>query len=277
MAHKKHKGFTLIELIIVILILGIMAFILVNIMQGPVRAYVDVEKRARLVDIAQTALQRMTREIRLALPNSIRVSGNSIEFLRTIDGGRYRDQGADRLKFNTQSDTFEYLGPLNQCGAILTGGATQADCMVSPRSAHCMVVYNTGQFGADAYLGQNIAAITNVDCGASTMDFNLNPVTRFPNKSPRQRFFVVDTPVSFICSGSAIRRYSGYTITDPQPVPPAGGTSNLLIDQVTGCSISYNPGTNTRSGMVTISITITDASLGQSVTLLQQAHVDNQP
>ena len=236
------------------------------------QAYIDVEKRARLVDIAQTALQRMTREVRLALPNSVRVSGNSIEFLRTIDGGRYRDQGANRLKFNKQSDTFEFLGPLNQCSSIIfAGGAVQSDCMDG--TVHCMVVYNTNQPGADAYAGENIAAVTDVDCVGSTMDFNLDPVTKFPNKSPRQRFFIVDTPVSFICNTGTgrISRYDGYTIGG------AVGAGDLLVDQVSACSFTYDPGNDTRSGLVTISITINDASLGQSVTLLQQAHVDNQP
>ena len=76
-AVNKSAGFTLIELVIVILILGILSFVLVNILRGPMQAHLDVERRARLVDIAETALQRMTREIRLALPNSIRLSGTT--------------------------------------------------------------------------------------------------------------------------------------------------------------------------------------------------------
>lgn len=272
--NRQNAGFTLIELVMVIVILGILAFILANILRGPMQAYVAVEKRARLVDIAETALQRMTREVRLALPNSIRVTGTTLEFLRTLDGGRYRGQGANRLRFNKQSDTFEFLGPLNQCGSILAGGAAQSDCLVAPRSAYCMVVYNTGQPGADAYAGDNIAAITGVNCGGGTMDFNLSPVAKFPNKSPRQRFFIVDTPVSYICNAGTgqIRRYAGYTIGGA-----VSGTGNLLVDQVSACSFSYIPGNDTRSGLARFSITITDTTLGQSVTLLQEAHVDNQP
>ena len=62
--------------------------------------------RASLVDAADLALQRMSREVRLALPNSVRIrSGTStgletcaagggtvcaVEILRTADGGQYR-------------------------------------------------------------------------------------------------------------------------------------------------------------------------------------------
>ena len=75
--NTKKNGFTLIELIIVILLIGILSGVIFTILRGPIQAYVDVEKRTRLIDIADTALQRMTREIRLALPNSIRVTGRN--------------------------------------------------------------------------------------------------------------------------------------------------------------------------------------------------------
>ena len=274
-----HDGFTLIELIVVMLLVGITAGTLFMILQGPMRSFVVLPQRANLVDIAETALQRMTREIRFALPNSVRVSGGTaLEFLRTLDGGRYRAKGANRLKFNQQADTFEFLGPLNNWAAIGTGGTGQADCMAANSAVDCMIVFNTGQVGANAYNGDNIAAITaKTALPPTTLSFNLSPVTRFPFPSPRQRFFVVDTPVSFICSGAQITRYADYLIQAAQPVPPAGGTANLLIDQLTACSIDYDPGTATRSGLVTISLTIRDNTLNQQVTLMQQAHVDNQP
>ena len=52
---------------------GILAVVLSMMLSGPMRAYVDTGRRAALVDLGETALARMTREIRLALPNSIRV------------------------------------------------------------------------------------------------------------------------------------------------------------------------------------------------------------
>ena len=54
----------------------------------------DLERRAALVDSAEIAVRRMARDIRIALPNSVRVSfvagtGFAIEMIPTIDGGRY--------------------------------------------------------------------------------------------------------------------------------------------------------------------------------------------
>jgi len=271
----KARAFTLIELVMVIVILGVLSTVLVNLLREPLTAYVDIQRRAELVGKAETALQRMTREIRLALPNSIRATTTSIEFLRTIDGGRYRGKGTNRLKFNKQSDQFEFLGPLNDCAAIGTGAGGQSTCMAANSVIDCMVVFNTGQAGANAYAGNNIATITASNCGASTLDFDLTPVLRFPYQSARQRFYIVDTPVSFICASGNITRYSDYQILTS--TVPTSGTANLLIDNLTACDISYDPGNSTRAALATISLTITEPESGESVSLLQQAHVDNQP
>ncbi len=276
--NTKH-GFTLIELVIVILLIGILSGVIFTVLRGPMQAYIDVEKRTRMVDIADTALQRMTREIRLALPNSIRVPvATTVEFLRTLDGGRYRAKpgGAgpavcggpvaqDRLKFSSSADCFEVMGSLNNFALIDTSGT----CLAS--SSDCLVIYNTGQLNANAYAGDNVADIT----GATANSITFANAPPFPFKSPRQRFFIVDTPVSFVCDlgiPKDVKRYDNY------PVGGAVGTGNLLVNQVTACNFSYNAGSATRAGLVTLSITISDPTLaGASVTLLQQVHVDNQP
>jgi MSHA biogenesis protein MshO len=282
MKANNKNGFTLIELIIVILLIGILSGVIFTILRGPMQAFVDVEKRTRLVDIADTALQRMTREIRLALPNSIRVTGGTtVEFLRTLDGGRYRAKpggaaavcpgGAppaqDRLNFAMTGDCFEIMGLLNNFAAIDTTGP--GTCMDS--GLDCLVIYNTGQTDANAYAGDNVADITSATANSITFT-NAPP---FPYRSPRQRFFIVDTPVSFVCDLGVPKDINRY---DDYPVGGAVGTGDLLVNQVTACNFSYDAGSATRAGLVTLSITISDSTLtGASVTLLQQVHVDNQP
>lgn len=279
----KH-GFSLIELIVVILILGVLSGILFTILRGPVLQYAQLEQRTNLVDIAETALLRMTREIRLALPNSVRVnvSNDTIEFLRTLDGGRYRAKpgGAgpavcggtvaqDRLNFALTNDCFEVLGTLTNFGSIVTG-ATRAQCIAS--TADCLVIFNTGQPGANAYNEDNIAVITAATANSITFD-EAPPFT--PRQFTRQRFYVVDTPVSFVCDTGAetINRIDDYSIT----AGVGAATGDLLVNQITACSFTYDQGAESRAGLATLSITVTDGNLNQSVTLMQQAHVDNQP
>ena len=91
------RGFTLIEMIMVIVITGVIAGMVAVFIKGPVDSYFDMARRAELTDIADTAMRRMTRDIRLALPNSLRNpaggSDQCVEFMPTKSGGRYRAVG----------------------------------------------------------------------------------------------------------------------------------------------------------------------------------------
>ena len=92
-----HSGFSLLEMVVVIAITGIIGAMVAVFMARPVQSYTDSVQRAEYSDIADTALRRIIRDLRLALPNSVRVAevpaGSGIfylEFLLTSGGGRYR-------------------------------------------------------------------------------------------------------------------------------------------------------------------------------------------
>jgi MSHA biogenesis protein MshO len=280
----RMRGFTLLELVIVIAITSIIAVATIGFIAQPIEGYLGLSRRAQLVDSAETALRRMSRESRLAVPNTVRVdaTGRAMEFLRMLDAGRYRTQldsggAGDPLDFTTNRDSFDVLGPLTNWSRIVAGGGGRADCLDA--SADCVVVYNTGQVGANVYTGDNIAAIE--AAGPTSITFNNSDVAgwRFPFASPSQRFYVVDTPVAFICDlgTGLLTRYQGYTIAAAVPGPgsPPGGASAPLVNGVTACTFSYNQGTATRGGLVTLAITLTDQ--GESVSLLLQSHVPNSP
>ena len=89
-APRPH-GFTLIELVMVIVVMGVIGATLAAFMRKPVDAYFDTARRAALTDVADTAVRRISRDIGGALPNSIRnPSSSCIEFIPTRTGGRYR-------------------------------------------------------------------------------------------------------------------------------------------------------------------------------------------
>jgi MSHA biogenesis protein MshO len=286
MRRASCHGFTLIELVVTLVIGAIVVSFVSMFISGPVRGFTDQTRRARLVDAADSALQRISRDVRRALPNSVRTTTAggvvALELLGTVDGGRYRAQppgtAAQILDFSAADGSFNVLGPFTQLAKPWSS------------TSHYLSIYNVGVPGADAYQlanvitpsGTTIAVATDGATGEDRV--TLTPAFRFAYGSPTQRVFLVDGPVSYLCDTVAgtLLRYSGYAIDASQSnrdshgeLLGAGATTSLMANQLVGCTFAYTAGTAERAGLVTLEITV--RSQGESVSLLSQVHVDNVP
>lgn len=288
------QGFTLVELVAVMTLSGILGLVVWRNITGPLRAFVDVSRRAELVDEGELALNRIQRELRLALPNSVRVlpGGTALEFLRTIAGGRYRletdpgDPASDTFDFTLTSDSFDVLGGL--AGDIPRAGAGGlAGCLDG--NIDCVAVYNTGvpqdctaftTARSNAWCGDNLAGIAAYDAASDALTFDRTDAgSPLPLQSPQQRFFVVDTPVTFTCDAGGMRRHAEYPIAAVQVANP-GGDAALLARHVESCVFSYAAGGASRNGLVTIRLVLSAENLDggrEGVTLLHQVPVINTP
>ena len=270
---NQQSGFTLIELIITIVVGGIVAAMTTSVLTLPINAYIDNTRRATLTNVAESALNRMQRDIRHALPNSIRLSadGKTLELLHVVTGGRYRSSYAangsgDVLDFTQNDTSVDVIGRIANFSAINLG-------------SDLLTIYPLATTGSIAYAGDNTTTLFNL----TTNNHLVFSAFKFPLKSPQQRFFIIDTPITYHCDLSAsaakdkiLMRYEGYAIQAIQPVPPPASSGEMQANYLSSCSFSYSSGSSTRADLVTLEITVADET-GEAVRLIHQVHVDNQP
>jgi MSHA biogenesis protein MshO len=277
-AHQ--SGFTLVELIMVIVILGVIGGTVAVFMKGPIDAYFDTARRAGIADVADTTVRRMARDLRKALPNSIRVvpgatAGNDcVEFIPTRMGGRYRAQDIvpvptdnTSLRFDAADSSFNVLG---------INTALPADQRI--RDGDLIAVYNLGIAGASAYAGNNTATVNGVAVSPANPNetrINLSPTLQFPLESPTRRFHVIpveEKVVSYICAGGKLYRNTNYGYAASCPAPTVGTTP--IIASEAKCSFAYD-NSDMRNGLVKLSLTFSNA--GESVSIYHEVHVNNTP
>jgi MSHA biogenesis protein MshO len=288
-------GFTLIEMIVAIVAVGI-GLAATILFASPLRQAVDTTARAALTDTADNALQRIAREVRLALPNSIRVrtgaSGASfIEFIPVRTAGRDRAEssgaggngGSDELAFDASDNCFKTIDSLPDAASV-----TAQDLLVFNN-------YGEGFDGQNAYATSGtlnrrpVSSIADVGARQRIIFDDLGtPLQRTLHDSPARRFFIVPgdaagtlpAPVSYECAPPVLRRWSGYAMSTAQPETFAG-TSALLADNVASCAFDYQPsGVGPRIGLLTLQITLRRAlsdGTSESVTLYHAVHVNNVP
>ena len=280
------RGFTLLEMIVVIVVTGIIGGTVAVFVRTPVQAYLDTVGRAALSDVGDLALKRITRDLRTALPNSVRVStvgtATYVEFLQTRTGGRYRAVSdstglGDVLDFSAADTAFDTSQPLS----VLTDEVIL--------NTDRVVIYNLGIPGADAYNSDNTSLISSTAAGALANEGRINfAAKQFPLASPGNRYQVISGPVTYGCDTATglITRYWGYSISAVQPKPPAGaglstailvGESNGSLPlKVASCQFTYtNNVVAQRNGLVLMQLQLQKNN--ESVRLFQQAHVSNVP
>ncbi len=270
----------MVELIMVIVIMGVIGGAVAVFMKSPIDAYLASGRRAALTDVADTTVRRIARDLRRALPNSVRTSGTScLEFIPTKTGGRYRSEGVGALDFGASTTSFNMLGD----NTTFAGAALPASQTII--AGDLVVVYNLGPgvAGANAYTGSNSSAVTSVGAvSANETPININ-AKLFPLASGSNRFQVVsgaEQMVSYVCNGtSLVRRVDVLTAATCNT---ATGTLSVIANNVNcaATSFTYAGSDLQRNALVTMVLSIQDgqpAATMETVSLQHEVHVDNTP
>lgn len=237
--------------------------------------------RAELQGAAEAALQVLQRDVRRALPNSLRTPGGAcFELMPSIAGGRYRRDadvtrvGEAVLDTTQVTSEFDVLGPLNQSRA--------------PAAGDWVVVGN--QAANDAYTdGVNRARITDpvvaVDVALGSTRIAIEP-QQFPQGYAGGRFFVVgaaEPALFFVCSGAGqaggqgtgtlYRQVRAFNAAYPAACPAAGG--EVLATRVSACDFSYDANALAEYGLLQMRLQLTRD--GETVSLQLTSMLSNVP
>lgn len=272
-----RKGFTLIELIMVIVLLGVMAGILTPFILKAMQAYSASKARAELVSKGRVAMERLAREVRNAVPNSLTVldGGNGIEFVRSRAGGRYvarfDNYGSEFTRIN-----YRFRRNANLTQLYITGTA------LALQANDVLVIGNTTpadlQAGNTAVALIGIASTVLADDGTANGQILQFAGKQFALESPGRHFAIADQTVEVGRVGTALRwaaaagipaSYDGnvdYDAADPS-----------LVDGVSAMQFTYAPGNPQSSAVLRMDLTLSEALSNETLRLYYEVHVRNTP
>ncbi|MGI2132875.1 PilW family protein [Shewanella baltica] len=219
------RGFTLVEMVTVILILGILVVGVSSFIIFGTRIFVESSSVDQVLSQSRFAVERMTRELRSALPNSVRVNTDSLTY--------------QCIEFVPIEASTTYLTmPITPAAAASTGIVILDNTASAIRVNQFAWIYPL--IDADVYSSarQKRAQVKTIAISGNQVTLTFTAPTRFAEASPRQRIYFGSSPVSYCfekgASGNDLQivRYAGYNFNTVQPNPATMGTGVLMAQSV---------------------------------------------
>ncbi len=276
----QQQGVTLVELVVVMMLLGILAIGLTSYLRIGASMYVDGTVVQQTLQQSRFALERVVRELRSAVPNSVRVLNNfdnsvsCVEFTPLLQSGVYRDLPLYPARRNWIGVTTISTSWTPLAGQRLTVYPTDPSHIYDLNQARSGVIAPVQDAPDDA------------DGNAHTRRLKLNDVAAqamtFITESPQKRFYLLDSPVSFCLVGQQLRRYSGYGFTAAQPLPPPVINGEVIASGLTNQSsepaFTINAAVLNRNAVLHLFWRFSPATdIGQDLFFNHEVHIPNVP
>ncbi|MBB67350.1 hypothetical protein C7Y69_09660 [Alteromonas sp. KS69] len=237
---NKARGFTLVELVIVLVVMGVIATGIAKVVTSSMSVFVGVSEREQLVAQTSFAINRMARELQNAVPASVRVRGSSsqhcLQFVPADVVTGYSDISVQPATENTidilfPADALDNTQPFTASASVI----------VAPPSV--LDVYNA----ANDYRQPIVSCTDDGDGDCATRDstddtLEITVSDAFAEASLANRAYIASKAVSFCLRGSVLHRIeSGFTTSQPLAL---ASSPRLGVDFINVLSASPASGTS---------------------------------
>lgn len=237
-------GFTLVELVIVIVLLGIVATFTFRFVGIGAEMFAQGSERIQTLEQGRFAIERLSRELKRAVPNSVRTVSpgasalQCIEYVPTRAAGRYRrGPGGSTLTLVGFSQGWQ------------TGSSDRAFIYATQTPQ----VYSAS---ADRYVVPDAGQTPDAD-----FITELTYTGTIQGNSPQRRVYIGQSPVSYCLQGTQLWRYADYGWLATQPSPGSGLANGVLMAERLN---------NTDSGNLPFSVNAANLQRTSTVTLYLQ-------
>jgi MSHA biogenesis protein MshO len=266
--RQQQSGVTLVELIIAVALTAIVVSFGVSFIATPVQALETASQRELLANDAALANAALGRDLRAALPGSVRArrvgSLLAVELLRVIDTSSVLPDSlasgaAQALQLGAPDDSFETLGSFPATALPLNTRSLRL-ALHDPASA----ISPYGGAGTISVAGTRIRVTAGSVAGQSLVQ--LTPATNFTSIGLQRRLYLLSGPVTWLCEPASgqLRRFAGYTIAANQSqrdtaakLLAAGAQLALTATNVSSCQFSLQALATARQTTATLTVQLT--------------------
>lgn len=259
----------MVELVISMVIAAIVAGFVAMMITTPVDAFIAQSRRAELSDAAETAMRRISADVRGALPDSLRAGvingAASLDLMEVSAATSYRQwTTGDSLTINAAPDN----------------GFDAAGAQLTARPLNRLIVghiRNDANF--DAYTASTVItpAGTTIAYDAGTRRFSLSPPHSFPRDPPSQRAYAIAGVTRYECDTAAgvLRRYDGLPVQ--AAMNPIAAPATVIARDITACSFRVLNSTAEHGGIAIVEMTVSRAAGGnvERLRVVRQIRVEN--